>query len=75
MLGNRFMWLVLNVVYLRALWVNLVKEACATKPNSPCGVSGRSVGPETGRTGVDRGQPDVRASRLCTVVVLGACVA
>jgi len=75
MLGNRFMWLVLNVVYLRALWVNLAEGGMRNETKFilwtfwAAAVGLKLAAPES-----IEGNLMYVASRLCTVVVLGACV-
>jgi len=75
MLGNRFMWLVLNVVYLRALWVNLSEGGMRNETKFILWAFwAAAVGLKLAAPDSIEGNLLYMASRLCTVVVLGACV-
>jgi hypothetical protein len=76
MLGNRFLFLVLNIVYLRALWLSLSEGGM--RKGAQVALWGfwatalclRLVAPDS-----IEGNWIYVASRLCSVVVLAACVA
>ena len=75
MVGNRFMWLVLNVVYLRALWVNLSEGGMRKETKFILwGFWAAALGLKLAAPESIEGNVLYMASRLCTVVVLGACV-
>ncbi len=74
--GNLFMWLVLNVVYLRALWVNLSEGGMRNETKFVLwGFWAAALGLKLAAPESIEGNMMYVASRLCTVVVLAACVA
>ncbi|HET7065676.1 MAG TPA: potassium channel family protein [Rudaea sp.] len=75
MLDNRFMLLVLNVVYLRALWLNLSEGGMRKEAKIILwGFWAAALGLRLAAPDSIDGNLMYVASRLCTVVVLGACV-
>ncbi|HEX3121881.1 MAG TPA: potassium channel family protein [Rhodanobacteraceae bacterium] len=75
MLDNRFMFLVLNIVYLRALWLSLSERGMRNETKFALwGFWAAALGLKLAAPESIEGNMLYVASRLCTVVVLGACV-
>ena len=75
MLDNRFMWLVLNIVYLRALWLTLAEGGMRRETKIALwGFWAAAMGLKLAAPDSIEDNAMYVASRLCTVVVLGACV-
>lgn len=75
-LGNRFLFLVLNMVYLRALWLSLSEGGMRTQTRVALwGFWAAALCLKLAAPDSLEGNMLFVASRLCSVVVLVACVA
>jgi len=75
LLGNRFVVLILSIVYLRALWLTLADGGVSkTIQVALWGLWLGSLALKLASSGSDDGSTMYVASRLCSMVLLAACV-